>query len=378
MLTQRQNEIYTHLLDYANFGSDAIYYVDQVWEGVTYRVFAYRLASYTDFMQPDALEARGIMFELDEKEQPVRLACRPMHKFFNLNENPMTMNLNLSQDNISIVMDKVDGSLISSWVDHNGNLQLKSKTSLYSDQVQLAWKYLKHNMVLLDLIADATFYGKVTVNMEYIGPDNRIVLGYEEPALRILNIRDPETGEYDLSMQYRIEHPFFAWAAGCRDSDISNIKNDQGYEGVVVVLTSGEWFKLKTDWYAALHHTKDSINSRRRLFECVINEATDDLKAMFKDDPVAMKMILDMEALVIPQYNAFIKNVESFYATNKELDRKSYAIKGQQEITQRPLFGLVMNLYLGKPNDYKTWAIKNYEMFGVKDEVLNVTADTRE
>lgn len=385
MLTQRQREIYDNLLRYTQTG-ESFYFVDQVWEGVTYRIFSYRLASYTDFMQPDALEGRGIMFELDTSGQPVRLACRPMHKFFNLNENPSTMNLDLSQNNIEIVMDKADGSLISAWTDHNGKLQLKSKTSLFSDQVQMAWKVLNSepsrltttpegetfDISLLGRLKEAASTGKVTVNMEYVGPDNRIVLGYLKPELRVLNCRDIESGEYDFGMHYWSQHPFYAYQAGCwnNDLDLDKIKADQGYEGVVVVLSSGEWFKLKTDWYATLHHTKDSINSKRRLFECVINEATDDLKAMFSEDALAMKQIVDMEALVIPQYNHFLKVVNDFYGVNKDLDRKSYAIKGQQEL-RRELFSQAMNLYLGKANDWKAWAIKHYEIFGVKDEVIS-------
>jgi T4 RnlA family RNA ligase len=149
------------------------------------------------------------------------------------------------------------------------------------------------------------------------------------------------------------------------------MKDCQGFEGVVVVLNSGEWFKLKTDWYAALHKTKDSINSKRKLFECIITEASDDLKAMFYEDVVVMKAINDMEALVIPKFDHVVAVVEKFYADNKGLDRKSYAIKGQQDL-DRELFGLAMNKYVGREIDFKEWAIKHYEWFGVRDEVINV------
>ena len=250
MLTQRQREIYDNLLRYTQTG-ESFYFVDQVWEGVTYRIFAYRLASYTDFMQPDALEGRGIMFELDASGQPVRLACRPMHKFFNLNENPSTMNLDLSRNNIEIVMDKADGSLISTWTDHNGKLQLKSKTSLFSDQVQMAWKALKAeppcsfttpedetiDITLLGWLNHIASTGLVTVNLEYVGPDNRIVLGYEKAQLRVLNTRELATGEYEWSMHYWDQHPLFPYAAGSKPVgfDLDTVKPGQGYEGVVVL-----------------------------------------------------------------------------------------------------------------------------------------------
>ncbi|WP_333997418.1 RNA ligase, partial [Pseudomonas aeruginosa] len=57
--------------------------------GTQFRIFSYNFASYTDWCLDDALECRGIMFEIDENG-PVRIASRPMEKFFNLNETPFT------------------------------------------------------------------------------------------------------------------------------------------------------------------------------------------------------------------------------------------------------------------------------------------------
>ena len=61
----------------------------------------------------------------------------------------------------------------------------------------------------------------------------------------------------------------------------------QNIEGYVIRLASGQRVKIKTAWYLALHHTKDSINSPRRLFEAVLEEATDDMRSLFYDDKLA-------------------------------------------------------------------------------------------
>lgn len=384
MLTQRQFEIYENLLKYTKEG-EVFFASDQLWKDRTYRIFSYRLGAYMPFMQPDALEGRGIMFELDEAGNPVRLAARPMHKFFNLNENPATMNLNIANDNIEMVMDKVDGSLISTWIDHEGELQFKSKTSLHSDQVQMAWNVVNtdkwidntgvydNKPMFAALLKESTETGW-TVNLEYIGPDNRIVIGYERQELRVLNFRSRETGEYLFPDADIPEDPFCGWSAeqyDTRDYDLAKLDSTQGIEGVVVVLKSGEWFKLKTPWYQALHKTKDSINSTRKLFECVISEASDDLKAMFFDDPTAIKLITDMEARVGPKFNAVIAMVDKYHDDNKALDRKTYAIQGQKDLP-REIFSLAMSKYLGRDIDFKEWAVKHIEWFGVKDEILTV------
>lgn len=366
-ISERQLVIYHNLLKYTQEG-EVFFAADQMFKGVKYRIFSYRLGAYTPFMQPDALEGRGIMFELDANDQPIRLAARPMHKFFNLNENPSTMNLNLAVDNIGYVFDKVDGSLISTYLDHEDELQLKSKTSLGSDQVQMAWKVVNKDIYLKDLLTDLTHAGW-TVNLEYIGPDNQIVIGYANSDVRILNLRHRENGSYHFTLDPQDEQ-YMVNSFG-PNYDLKSLETATGFEGVVVVLGSGEWFKMKTPWYAALHHTKDSINSKRRLFECIINEAADDLKAMFFQDPISVQKIIDMENLIVPQFNKLQFDVEHFYQSNKDLDRKSFAIKGQQDLV-RGLFSLSMSRYLGREVNFKEWAIKNIEHFGVKDEVVEV------
>lgn len=94
--------------------SETFYAQDFQLDSSVYRIFNYRLSSYSDFLRPAALECRGIMFELDEQNRCIkRLASRPMQKFFNLNENPMTMDLDLSK--VDTVELKADGSLMSTY-----------------------------------------------------------------------------------------------------------------------------------------------------------------------------------------------------------------------------------------------------------------------
>jgi T4 RnlA family RNA ligase len=124
-----QQKLYDNLIALTK-ANEAFYYQDFELDGKKYRIFNYRLASYTDFQQPGALECRGVMFEVQD-EVAVRLASLPMEKFFNLNENPMTMNLDLTQ--VVRIEEKADGSLMSTYI-HNDQLRLKSKGSLFSEQ----------------------------------------------------------------------------------------------------------------------------------------------------------------------------------------------------------------------------------------------------
>lgn len=373
-------QLYTELMALST-ESEAFYYVDQNLDGVDYRIFLYRLASYSDFLKPSALESRGIMFRMHN----AILVCRPMEKFFNYQENPFTMDLDISAPDY--IVDKVDGSLISSFihVDASGvnSLRLKSKGSLFSEQAQAALQLLTtpEFVKLCSFVAKWTDLG-YTVNMEYTSPANRIVIGYAKPSLTVLNVRKNDTGAYiplaqlkdymiaddvidflvkDFTPEYKSDMSKF----------IADVPDMTGIEGFVVRLMNGLSFKLKTRAYLALHHAKDSINSQRRLFEAVVMESADDLRSLFVDDTVSLQLIDEMQEKVSKLYNNMVKSVEDFFHSNKELDRKSYAIKGQNEL-DRKFFSLAMMKFLGKDVDYKGFMLKSYKEFGIRDELTEL------
>ena len=365
-----QTVMYTQLIDLVKSG-DTFYFQDFILDGKIYRIFNYRLSAYTEFLKPSALECRGHTFEVDSNGNATRLVALPMEKFHNLGECPFTQNLDLTK--IKSIQYKADGSLISTYM-HNGQLRLKSKGSLSSEQAidSMNWLNLSQNTRFKQLLEEFTISG-YTVNLEYVGPTNRIVLGYLEQDLIVLNARNITTGEY-CSIQ-----PFESLGHCIQQVNtngldlvefVSSIPSmTESIEGFVVQLESGLRVKIKTDMYCSLHHTKDSINNPRRLFECVLDEGADDLLSMFSTDELAVKQITTMQEIVKNLYNSLVVYVEKFHADNKHLDRKSYAIKGRAEIDPQMYFGLVMNLYLDKSNDYKEFCKKHYKEFGIKDEV---------
>lgn len=357
--------------------NEAFYITDQSIDGHRFFIFNYRLASYSDFCQSGALNARGTMFEVDTDGNFIRLACLPFHKFFNLGENPFVMDLDLSD--VDVITAKLDGSLISSYV-IGDKLYLKTKGSLHSEQAVDAMEFIK-DKPYAEFIRYMTTLG-YTVNFEWISPKNRIVIGYSEPALRVLSIRDTRDGHY-LSFKKIKEtfHGLFLYEKSFVVEDVTDQYKDSmlhfhtivadlvGIEGFVVQLRSGITFKIKTKWYCNLHHTKDSVNNPRRLFECVVNETTDDLRTMFVDDPVALQMINEMEQKVAKIYNHMVATVESFYGANKTLDRKSYAILGKEQLDSM-YFGLAMSKYIGKEINWKEFMVKHYRDFGIRDEAI--------
>lgn len=341
------------------------------YDGAEYHVFSYRLGSYQDFCLPDALECRGATFRIENGEAV--LVSLPFCKFFNINENPFTMDLNLSKENVDYVATKEDGSLISTYLDAQGNLACKSKTSLSSS---MAFESLVLVQRIYSFATPKSLYDHCmeleqegwTVIMEYVSPSNRIVLGYDAPNLVVLGVRNRNDGRlmtFD-EMNARGMGPYLVKNHTSTiedfDSFFADFRNMKGIEGFVVRLNDGTMVKLKTDEYVALHHAKDSVTSPRRLMEVVLEEASDDLRQMFDGDDQALREIENMETYVSHVVAHMTKPVDTFWEANKHLERKDFAIKGQQELDGKQ-FAIAMGRYTGKSVDYKTLVKKNYQEF---------------
>lgn len=293
------------------------YYVDKVTDsGEKVRIFSYHYASYSDWLQKDALACRGIMFSINEDGSYKNISSRPMDKFFNYGECPFTMDIDFSKFYYASVMDKLDGSLISTYMD-NGVLKLKSKTSISSPQAKAAMRLLDtpEYAELKDYLT--TIAEDFTVNMEYTSPNNRIVLPYEKEGLKVLNVRGNSDGryyhnEFFLAFDLPGINDFFlkpkSQGMGNIESFIESIQDMTGIEGYVIVLRSFDkntedlWFKVKTKWYKDLHKTKDSVNNNKALFSNICGESSDDLKALFHDDPVSLKKIETFENIFVKDY----------------------------------------------------------------------------
>lgn len=350
--------------------TECFYSVDHTLDHTTYRVFAYRLASHKDFLASNALECRGHMFEIDQDHNPIRLAAMPPSKFFNLYENEFTMNLDLTQ--VDEVFIKADGSLMSTFI-HNNQLKLKSKTSLSSNHAISAMKWLKTQPMFEQRLFDLTSQGW-TVNLEWCtnDPYQRIVLDYSQPHLIVLNARhiiDGSYMKYDI-LRFYFGSPFVIGKENVYDpiSFIDQIPSMTNIEGFVVSLKDGTKFKIKTTWYLERHRSRDSINNPRALFEAIINEVVDDLRAMFYKDVVAIKRIDEMQEKVDQIFNHTVSTVEKYYETNKHLTRKEYAILGQQ-LLDNNMFSLAMDKYIGRNANYKEWMKKHWKEFGIREVV---------
>lgn len=301
-----------------------------------YRIFAYHFTDKDSWLLPSALEARGIMFQIDDKGTPLRIASRPMAKFFNLNEVSF-----VTHGAAQYVMTKADGSLISTFVDSAGRIRTKSKTSIQSDYAVAAQELLDNDSELLSFVNRMEEAG-YTVNMEIVSPDLRfrIVLYYDRPKLIVLNARHRETGEY-----LPFEHiPSNYFTGFCDASVLSRLHTDTNIEGYVVIDNNGTWWKEKTDWYVTRHRAKDFVNRPLAFIELVLKDEADDVFALMSDQPEVLAELHATQHNAIRIANHLINSVTKFWLDNNTMTRKDYAIKGKAEL--EPLaFAAAMRYY---------------------------------
>ncbi|ENR0918418.1 T4 RnlA family RNA ligase [Salmonella enterica] len=355
--------------------NEAFYWKDSTSVGGgIFRTVAYRLASYSDFLEPDALECRGIMFEVRPDGSMIRVACRTPQKFFNAYENPFVMfPKDMLSTEIVLAMDKRDGSIISTFRDNDEVIRTKSHTSMHSDHAINSTALIHADDELHQAIieADTAMY---TVNLEYTSPEFRIVLPYQKDELTVLNLRHRQTGDLLVGEALKKRFPVlykksvfsmngdidksFPMCHTLKDS-INAVYGMTDIEGFVVQLKDGTMFKIKTEWYCALHFTKDSINVDSRLYEAVLQGGSDDLKQLFATDQYCLDKIARMEQLVFSTYNHLQTEVQEFVDANKHLDRKEFALTVQRDLpNELNRQGLAFSLYNKKAVDYKEVMLK--------------------
>lgn len=347
---EKYTDLYNGLLDLCENSNNVFSYSDYMVEGYKLRIFTYAMASYTDWLHPFAKHARGTAFMLDSDDRIMYLASRTMQKFYNIYENPFTTYpANTTVSAIDEIMDKEDGSLISTFTNVQGELRVKSHGSTESPHAKIA-----HRLV----ICDAEFQNALmmmekdgyTVNMEFVSqyPDFRIVLEYDDSKLIVLNIINRETGEYlprckypkvlleRAVKSYSVEEYLTKYTNVAYNPDmllsefIDIIYGLEGIEGVVMKMKSTDkypeqYVKCKTIWYCNLHACCTGYLYERPLCMAILHGHLDDMLPNLQSDIVrehALKRQQEVHELI----NSIVHDVAELCEPYLHLDAKEYAV----------------------------------------------------
>jgi hypothetical protein len=235
---------------------------------------------------------------LADKSDPIVQACRgavvedwfgkfgllayAFDRFFNLGE-PGAADIDW---NSAKVYEKYDGSLIklfnyrerwfvstSGSVAGAGNVGSSGKSF-----AELFWETFDYNGYrVCDLNPNYCYI------FELCAPENRIVVNYDQPMLRLLAVRDRSDDFTELPLG---DFKFKFWIADSYDFGADNIVdavNARGadHEGFIVCDANGNRIKVKSDVYVQLHRVRG--NGEPDFSELYLNDDLDEFLLHFPD-----------------------------------------------------------------------------------------------
>lgn len=278
---------------------------------------------YTEFTQFESLwnnctlNARGIVFDDDGV-----LVQRCMPKFFNHDEpDGIKVEKLMLKEQIGVVQEKLDGSLIKITKDEKHGLVITSKASFESDQARMAKEIVEEN--------NYSFKEGWTYHFELIHPDNQIVLNYgNERKLVLLAIIDNKTGrDIDIYMFKSFEKPQL-YELGVL-LNVNALNKDGLHEGVVVNYGSYR-LKYKTDEYIRLHRIVTEFTPKR-VWEALSNGQSIDRMNIPEE---FIKWLDETERKLLLEYNELFDKINQALADTVNMTNKEIALSDNEAIKE--------------------------------------------
>ena len=347
----------------------------KISEDGPYVMFKYNQLS-SDFNIPMVREARGIIFRKDDFSHPV---CWAFNKFGNYGESYVP-EINWET---AFVSEKIDGSLIKVWWDGNWKISTNGtidafKAELNDIKMPNFGEYFKLALeryyparvyrtafddFTIDLDEDKTYM------FELVGPYNRVVIPYDEPAIYFLGARNKYTGEecncselmagalemgkFKLPKQYpfnSLEHCIkiaesFPWDA----------------EGFVVCDAQFNRVKIKSPAYVMAHFARNNnVINRKHLLGVILTGETEEFLCYAEDYREELEKIQGLMKAFCKVGDQIAKSCQRLY----DIPRAVYAnwVKTLPKIYQDLAFRNYNNVMSAK--DYTAdWSENKWETY---------------
>lgn len=264
--------------DYLELLAAEPYYI-KIKEDGPYIIFNYDQIR-SDFNNPIVREARGIIFRKDKWEYPV---CWAFNKFGNYGESYVPD----IDWNTAFVSEKVDGSLIKVWWDGDWNISTNGTIDAFKAELNNV-KFSSFGEYFINTLLryynnSTEFYCHLdtdyTYMFELVGPYNRVVIPYEEPAIYFIGARDKTTGEefccskvvagalamdcFNRPAQYSLSS-----LSDCVKAAELKSWDDEGF------VVCDAWFnrvKIKSPAYVMAHYARNNnVINRKHLIKVIL------------------------------------------------------------------------------------------------------------
>jgi RNA ligase len=282
-----------------------------------YTVLDYIYAGVSTFDNPYARECRGIKFDSQGN-----LIGRPFHKFFNLNEKEETKFENQDWTESFTLFNKWDGSMIHPALVH-GELVFMTRKGV-TDVALQAMKECEYNADEMIALLQNGF----TPIYEFISPNNKIVIHYNEARLVPLNLRDMRTGTY-FSGFSETDGPIGDHCNGSIEEILDSIKRASDLEGTVIQFHQSQRFiKFKADDYCALHRVLDETAHEKRVLALIMDDKLDDVIPLIAPARAEHLKIYaaEINETLVDQAKFIVTHVENC----KRMSQKDFAVDVQR------------------------------------------------
>ena len=303
-------------------------------------VFNYFLCGYKMFEKPiperpeiNAFDMRGVTFVFNKDDSLFRKYLM-LPKFFNINEVESTQYHLLADKRIKSVTVKEDGSLIAFMMLPDGKIFAKTLGGFDNDQVKEAMKIFDLN-TKMQIMVRTLLDGNITPMFEYVSFENKIVLNYAKPELKLIGLRDNRDHTYTPACNLYKE-----MLEAMDDSNISYVKSiegksllqltelcaiDETIEGFVIEFEDGQLIKCKTKWYFNAHKFRDDVERENNVIKLIIEGKADDFLS-FSDDVNFLNRISAIQDVINGYFINKTKEIENLCNCYNG-DRKDFAIK---------------------------------------------------
>lgn len=290
---------------------------------------------------------------------PYRVISRSFDRFYNYTECPDSNDFNFSK---SIVLDKIDGSLINIYY-YNDRWNISTKGTAFAEAETpsgVSFKDLVLSVFDIDILNNSLNPFGVdnkhfTFIFEVVSPYNRIVTPYKETDIYLLGVRHKESGEEYNANQLQL----WANTLGVKTPDVfpltkyddltDRFKDVSAFtEGYVCIDYSNGYphrLKIKNPAYVNIHHLRDNgALSAKRVANLVWDNEEDEYLSYFPEDRqffqpyinARTKLIINIKRDIIKYEN--IDDQKDFAIAIKDIPHKSFLFSLRQGKTLSNIF----------------------------------------
>lgn len=333
-----------------------------------YLIIDYVYQDTGTFDDPETMECRGIKFDRNGL-----ILARPFRKFFNYGERGAGLPVHRPH----FITEKLDGSMIHA-VQLERRLFFHTRKG-HTDVAKKAERFVisspQHQYMGFCSYMIGLGYTPI---FEYTGPDNRIVLRYEESKMVLLACRHIVEGTL---MPYRdveahavaYDVPLVSEKGQVGSPELVSQFVEHTYdlidaEGYVVHFDDGYMVKIKAKDYVLKHRAMDDLNSKKKVVALCAQGFLDDMLPAFDDADAAEILAFNDELQHEITVLALAAEGLAAPVLSGEMDRKQFALEVLPNVKPKFVAQAAFGVMDGKSARrlIVESVQRNYETLGIK------------